>query len=140
MTTSTMTRARPSTESVAVRSRDGGLKRSTGYATGVILALSGLIFGAAAVATYALRAAGGHVPAEPVFVTVLRVAGSCMLVILGFGLMVLSVRGVEVQDAGAAEVRTEIVSASAGEEILCRGCGAANDYLARFCDQCGRRL
>jgi hypothetical protein len=117
-----------------------GWKRPASYSTGVLLALSGLILGAAAAANYALRAAGGQVPAEPAFATVLRVAGCGVLVIAGFTLMVLSVRGVDAAGQDGADVRTDIVSASAGEELLCHACGAANDHLARFCDQCGKRL
>ena len=115
-------------------------QRSAGYTTGVLLALTGLVLGTAAAANYALRAMGGQAFAEPVMVTVLRVAGSGVLIVAGFTLMVLSVRGVDAAENTADDVREEIVSAAAGEDVLCRACGAANDHLARFCDQCGKRL
>lgn len=138
MLTPTLTSETPTTRTVGVRSRPW--KRSTGYAAGIVLALAGLVFSAVAVASYALRLAGGVAPGEPMLAVGLRVAGGVALVMLGFTVMVLSIRGVDADEGEPTEVRTAVETAVAAEEILCRRCGAANDFLARFCDQCGRRL
>jgi hypothetical protein len=114
-------------------------KRSAGYATGLALALSGLVFGAVSAAQYAVRMAGGGA-GEPALAVGVRVAGGVMLVLAGFGVMVLSIRGVDADEGDPPEVRTSVEAAAAGDDILCARCGAANDHLARFCDQCGRRL
>jgi hypothetical protein len=130
--TSPVTRAAPS--------RKSAWKRAGGFATGVLLALSGLLLAAAAAVSYGQRAAAGQLAGEPALALGLRAVGGLCLVAFGFTVMVLCSRSIDAQAAPTADSRTELSAAIAGEELLCGRCGAANDHLARFCDQCGRRL
>jgi len=124
-------------QNVAVRA-DNPRRRRWGFTTGTCLAAAGLLLGAVTAARYAMHA-GLQLPAEPPLTIALRLSAGAMLVVTGFTLMVLSVRGVDAEDP-APDRNAEVAASIAGDDLLCRRCGAANDYLARFCDQCGKRL
>jgi hypothetical protein len=126
--------------STTVTSKSNRWKQHGGYTTGALLALAGLVLAAVTVANSALRAANGHVAVEPWLTVGLRVAGGVGLVVAGFVLMVLSIRGVDAEEVVVTDHRIHLEAAVAGHDLLCGRCGAANDHLARFCDQCGRKL
>jgi hypothetical protein len=104
-----------------------------------LLALSGLVLGAAAVIPFAVRTAAGQA-AEPSWWVGVRCACGLLLVMLGFCVMVLNARELEAGDAAEAVRPEDPAKIAASDELLCTQCGAANDNLARYCDQCGRRL
>lgn len=115
-------------------------RQSAGYVCGALLSLTGLVLGAAAVIPFAVRVAAGQAAAELGWWVGLRCVCAMLLVLLGFCMMVLYAREIDARVA-ADEVRpAETAIHAAADELLCVRCGAANDSLARFCDQCGRRL
>lgn len=120
--------------------RTGAWKRVGGFAGGVVLALAGLLLAVASAVAYGLRAVDGQMGGESAMAFGLRGAGGLCLVVAGFAVMVLCTRGIEALDAPATDHRQDLAGSLSGEDILCARCGAANDHLARYCDQCGRRL
>uniref|UniRef100_A0A7C4QMM6 Zinc ribbon domain-containing protein n=1 Tax=Schlesneria paludicola TaxID=360056 RepID=A0A7C4QMM6_9PLAN len=112
----------------------GTLRSTKGFVLGLGLSLAGLAVGAATATEAAWRSLQGVPFPQPVWLIALRMGGAAALVLLGFCLMVLTVRD------SARGTRQEAAAAASGEERLCARCGAANGHLARYCDQCGRKL
>jgi hypothetical protein len=115
----------------------GTLRSTKGFVLGLGLSLAGLAFGAGSAVEAAWCSVNGLPLPQPVWVIASRIGGAAVLVLLGFGLMVLTVRPSE---RGTLPARQEASAAEFGDELLCARCGAANDHLSRYCDQCGRKL
>lgn len=84
---------------------------------------------------------GGHAQFDlPMESLIVRGLISAALIATGFALMVAGVSEAPAETDLDLAAPAPVEAGAARDELICRRCNAANDTLARYCDQCGLRL